>query len=215
MKYFPIFLNLKNKPVLIVGTGPDTLCKIDQIQQIGANVKYISNSIPSATLQYLKEAKIDFTQKDFDESDLDGIWLVISTSEDAQLNKKVFDAASSRNIFVNVVDVTDLCTFIFPAIINEGDVNIAISTSGKSPALAQKIKKEISHIIGKEYGYLAELMGKTRPLIINKIKGRKKRATLFQKLVNSELLDLLKNGKKDEAKEFTYKMISEKINISK
>ncbi len=214
MKYFPSFLDLKNKPVLIVGSGPETEIKIDQMHESGAKIKYISETISSSLLQNLTSHNIDFEIREFQKSDLEGKWLVISTSENESINKKVFEETSAKNIFSNVVDVTDMCSFIFPAIIHEKDVSIAISTSGNSPALAQRIKKEISGVIGPEYGNLADLMGKIRPLILKRINDKKKRTSLFQRMVNSDLLNLLKSNKYEEAEIEAYKMIFEEIRTS-
>ncbi len=211
MKYFPVYLELRNRNVLIVGYGPETLSKIDQILSTGANVKYISDTIPTSLSDYLKKQHIEFRIKEFQKNDLQGIWLAISSSEDEELNKKVFESAAAKNIFTNVVDVTDLCSFIFPAIITEKDISIAISTSGNSPALAQRIKKEISGIIGEEYGYLAELMGRIRPLILKRISDKQRRIQLFHRLVNSELLDLLRLNKYEEAESSAYKIIFEEF----
>lgn len=211
MKYFPGFLNLNDRPVLITGYGPETLPKIDQMYSAGARIKYISDNIATSLSDYLQKLGIQYICKEIQKNDLKDAWLIISTSENEFINKKIFDWASEEKIFVNTVDTTDLCSFIFPAIIADKDLSIAISTGGSSPALAQRIKKEISEIIGKEYGYMAEIMGKIRPLVLKHITDKQQRALVFQRMVNSELLSLLKNNKYEEAETAVYQMILKEI----
>lgn len=211
MNYFPIYLDLKGKKVLITGFGPETEHKIYQMYESGADVQYLSTGCPSELELLLTEVNIKHEKRDFLEKDLDGTWLVISTSEDKVYNKIILDAATKKNIFVNIVDVTDMCTFIFPAVLKEGDIKIAVSTSGTSPALAQRIRKEISSVIGEEFGRLAELMGNKRKYILTFVKDKKQRADLFRRMVNSNLLNLLKDGRSGEASLQADKMISQEI----
>ena len=133
---------------------------------------------------------------------------------DRNTNEYIYAAAESRNIFCNVVDVTDLCTFIFPAIVSRGDVNIAISTSGTSPALAQNIKSKISDLVGPEYGKLANFLGKSRKKILEKIPDREERSKLFHQLVNSGAIELFRRDRDSEAKLLLLKIIEEELNES-
>jgi siroheme synthase-like protein len=162
MKYFPIYLDLKDKIILFVGTGHEAEPKLLQLLETGAMLKLVSETQPSYLEKFAEFKNFIFEQRKFSESDLDGIWLVISTLENRDTNEYVYTTAKNRNIFCNVVDVTELCTFIFPAIVSRDDVNISISTSGKSPALAQNIKEKISSLIGPEYGILADMLGEKR-----------------------------------------------------
>ncbi len=211
MKYFPVFLDLNKKAVLITGYGPEAEVKIRQMLSSGAEVKYVSGKAPLKLRNFLRDEGICFLNREYRKSDLDDVWLIISVSEDEEFNKKVHSDAESRNIFSNIVDVTGLCNFIFPALITQGDIGIAVSTSGTSPALAQRLKKEISAVVVKEYGILAEIMGRKRSNVIHDVKNKKRRAALFRRLVNSDMLALLKNNLISEAESLADKIIEKEI----
>ena len=113
-----------------------------------------------------------------------------------------------------MVDVPELCSFIFPAIVSQGDVNIAISTSGTSPALAQNIKGKISDLIGPEYGLLAGILGRKRKEILKNIPDRKERSKLFHYLVNSGAIELLRQNRNYEAETLISLIIEEEFKDS-
>lgn len=211
MKYFPTYLDLKDKNILVIGTGLETEPKVLQLLDTGANLKLISEIRPSYLGQFEEFNNFIFEQRLFVESDLDNVWLVISTLENRNLNEYIFRAAANRNIFCNVVDVTELCTFIFPAIISQGDINIAISTSGTSPALAQNIKEKISGLIGPEYGILAGILGRKRKKILEKIPDREERSRLFHHLVNSGAIELLRQNRNSEAESILSQIIEAEL----
>jgi precorrin-2 dehydrogenase/sirohydrochlorin ferrochelatase len=214
MKYFPIYLDLKDKKILMIGTGHEAEQKILQMLETGAKLRLISESSPAHLAKFEGFNNFNFEQRKYVESDLDNIWLVISTLADRNTNEYIYAAAESRNIFCNVVDVTDLCTFIFPAIVSRGNVNIAVSTSGTSPALAQNIKSKISELIGPEYGKLADFLGTIRKAILEKITDREERSKLFHQLVNSGAIELFRRDRDNEAKLLLSKIIEEELNES-
>ncbi|MGA7722516.1 MAG: bifunctional precorrin-2 dehydrogenase/sirohydrochlorin ferrochelatase [Ignavibacteriaceae bacterium] len=211
MKYLPIYLDLKDRDILVVGTGHEAEPKVLQFLQAGAKVKLISETRPVYINEFDAYSNFIFEQRNFSISDLKDIWLVISTLADRSLNEYIFETAMERKIFCNVVDVTDLCSFIFPAIVSQGDINIAISTSGTSPALAQKIKSEIANLIGPEYGALAGILGRERKEILKQIPNKKERTKLFQRLVNSEAIQLLKRNQNYEAEILIAQIIEKEL----
>jgi precorrin-2 dehydrogenase/sirohydrochlorin ferrochelatase len=211
MKYFPIYLDLKDRNILVVGAGHEAESKVLQLLQTGAQLKLISDTQPHYLTNFKKYKNFAFEQRKFSAADLQGAWLVISTLEDRNINEYIYSTATERNILCNVVDVTDLCSFIFPAIVTQGDVNIAISTSGKSPALAQNIKEKISDYIGPEYGFLAEILGRKRKELIKKIPDKKERSKLFHRLVDSDALELLRQNRDYDAEKLISRIIKEEF----
>lgn len=211
MKYFPVFLDLEDLRVLVVGNGPETEQKVLQAFEAGASVQVVSPQPLPMIADLAEQGKITYRQGEFEEFDLDEVWLVIGTSEDRELNERVAKAAEARRIFHNVVDVTELCAFIAPAVVSRGDVQIAISTSGKSPALAQRLKREIAALVGPEYADLAKLLGDFRKIILRTVPSFNKRKKLFHRLVESDLLDLFRNGKASEAMRRGAEMIDRSI----
>jgi siroheme synthase-like protein len=214
MKYFPIYIDLKDKNILIIGTGHEAEPKVIQLLQAGAQTKLISDSRPAYIKNFEEYKNFKFEQRKFLDSDLNNIWLVISTlgNKDGITNEHIYNYATSKNILCNVVDVTELCSFIFPAVVSQGDVNIAISTSGTSPALAQDIRRKISNLIGPEYGLLADILGKIRSEIIQNIPDKKERSKLFHNLVNSGALELLRQNRKSDAEILISHIVEDKFN---
>jgi precorrin-2 dehydrogenase/sirohydrochlorin ferrochelatase len=195
----------------MIGTGHEAEQKIFQLLQTGAKLKLISDIRPAYVDKFVKDENFIFERKTFSESDLENIWLVVSTLPDRDINEQIYKAATSKKILCNVVDVTGLCSFIFPAVVTRGDINIAISTSGTSPALAQNIKGKISDSIGPEYGLLAGILGRRRKEILNKIPFKKERTKLFYQLVNSGAIELLRQHRNNEAELLISNIIEEEL----
>ncbi len=211
MKYLPLYLDLRDKPVLVIGNGPETEWKVSQLVQAGAGVRVVSPQPLPEVVQLHGAGKIEYRSGEFREGDLEGVWLVVGTTEDNQLNERIFQTANQRGIFCNIVDVTHLCSFIYPAIVARDDVQIAISTSGNSPALAQRLKRIISAVVGAEYGMLNELLGRVRPRVVRSIPDRARRVRLFHKLVDPVYLLLLRHGRRQEAERKMQKLITKTI----
>ena len=211
MKYLPVFLNLRNRPVLFIGNGLETREKLLFLVETGAKVNVVSPEPLPVMHELVQTGKITLRSGAFRDSDVENVWLAMSSSNDRGVNERVSRACEARQIFYNCVDVIDLCAFISPAIINHGDVSIAISTGGASPALAQRLKREISGLIGPEYGDLGALLGRTRPGILREISDRETRFRLFHQMVDSDLLDLFRSGKHDQATKLAQDMIDRVI----
>ncbi|MEK7846659.1 MAG: NAD(P)-dependent oxidoreductase, partial [Nitrospinota bacterium] len=121
---------------------------------------------------------------------------------------KVYESANKKNILVNIVDSPELCNFIVPSIVERGDLTIAISTGGKSPALAKKLRKELEDRYGFEYAKFLNLMGNLRKRISSQIMDKRKREEIYKKLVNSDIIDLIKNGNGESARKRVEKIIN-------
>src|SRR5438552_1548186 len=140
MNHYPVFLDLTGRKVLLIG---ETTAKMPGLRDAGAEVVHVHDS-------------------DFRPGLLDGVHLVICLAADERLNAEVSALASARGIFCNVIDRPPLCSFIAPAIVKRGHIQIAISTGGRSPALAVRLKEEIASQIGEEYGELLDLLAEAR-----------------------------------------------------
>ncbi len=197
MSYYPIFVDLKGQGVLVVGGGEVAERKIKNLLIHDCRV-YIAS--PHLT-DYLKELVdrgevrlIDLAS--LDES-LNKVFMVIAATDDSALNSRIASKAKKRGILVNSVDQTRDCTFIMPSIVKAGDLQIAISTAGKSPALAKKIRGELESTFGPEYASFIELLGLLRTELMAKGKPSSANKIIFQRLVNSPLLELIKEGNVD------------------
>ena len=133
--------------------------------------------------------------------------LVIAATNDREVNKAVSSEAQRRGILVNVADDPELCTFFMPAVVRRGDFIVSVSTSGKSPALAKRVKGELESRFGPEYGELADLLGELREEVKAKYPNEEDRRQAFSRILSSDVLDLLGQGKRDEAIERARKCI--------
>jgi precorrin-2 dehydrogenase/sirohydrochlorin ferrochelatase len=148
--------------------------------------------------RYVAENKITYLGDAFRESQLDGAFMVIAATDDPELNRRVSLAAKRQNLLVNAVDQPEDCNFIVPSILQRGDLIIAVSTSGKSPALARKIRQELEGTFGEEYESLLVMMGRLRKEVLSlRLSSEENKAT-FQKLAESGLLTALEKRDWDE-----------------
>jgi precorrin-2 dehydrogenase/sirohydrochlorin ferrochelatase len=198
MRYYPINLDIKNRKCLVVGGGAVGTRKVDTLLQCGADVTVIS---PQATdeLSALAEAgKITLQKRKYSSADLEGIFLVIGATDDETLNQQISADAQSRNLLCNIADRPAVCNFILPSIVQRGDLVITISTSGKSPALAKKLRKTLERQFGGEYADLLELMGAIRKRLLRQAHEPEAHKHLFNQLIDRGLLEMIRQGKKED-----------------
>jgi precorrin-2 dehydrogenase/sirohydrochlorin ferrochelatase len=198
MRYYPICLDVKDKRCIVIGGGDVALRKISSLIECDAKVVVISPEINEAIEQYVQEKKIKWLKRKYRSSDLRNTWLVIVATNDKELNIQIAQQAKKIGIPVNVVNSIEESTFIVPAVLSRGSLTIAVSTEGKSPALARKIRDTLKGMFGKEYIEFVELLGSLRETMKERFDTQKKREIIWNRLVNSELLGLLKRGRKDQ-----------------
>jgi precorrin-2 dehydrogenase / sirohydrochlorin ferrochelatase len=151
MKLFPLFLKLQGRRCLVVGAGTIAEGKIAGLLDTGAHLRVVAPEATAQVRTWAAAKKIDWHQRPFQSSDLDGIFLVVASTSDTRVHKQLFAEAQKRKILCNIVDVPDLCDFYYPAVVQRGALQIAISTSGESPALAQRLRKDLEAQFGPEY----------------------------------------------------------------
>lgn len=190
MKHYPVFLNLKDRAVLLVGAGEIGLQKLQSLLESGARVHVVSPEALPEIERLAKENRIHWDRRAYATSDLEGKSLVIAATDDKEWQKRIASEARARGIWVNIVDVPPLCDFIAPAIVNQGDIQIAISTGGAAPALAKFIRKKIEPVVGPEYAQLAQLVQSLRPDILKMPKSE--RASFWERVVSQSFLDQIR-----------------------
>jgi precorrin-2 dehydrogenase/sirohydrochlorin ferrochelatase len=212
MEYFPIFIDLKDKNVLVIGDYRILEFKIKKLIEAKAKIFYLTSLSADQKKVLDKFERVTFIRDQFNETYLDDKWLVICGSDDEELKKKIALATSERNIFCNFVDQAPISSFISPSVITRGDITIALSTKGKSPALNKYLKNQIMNVIGNEYSEFAKILGKMRKKVIENIPGQKKRSDLFDSIVQDpEILKLIKGGNYSTAEELIEKLIENEI----
>lgn len=195
MPYYPILIDLEGKKVIVVGGGAVAQRKIETLMTYGALVQVISRKVTPRINRYVEEGKIRLLGQEFRENDLDGAFMVIAATDDPLLNHKVSQNAREKGLLINAVDQPSDCNFIVPSILRRGDLLIAVSTSGKSPALAKKVREELEKRFGREYESLLLLMGCLREDILSRGFPQAKNRRIFDDLVNSHILEAI--GRKD------------------
>ena len=197
--YYPIFLDLKGKKAVVVGGGMVAQRKIDTLLEHGAEVHVISKALTSKLDQEVKTGRVNLLGAEFRETQLDGAFLVIAATDDTNLNRRVSRAAQKRGLLVNAVDQPEDCNFIVPSSLERGDLRIAVSTSGKSPALARKVREDLERHFGREYELFLNLMGRMRKEILARGLSQKENSRIFRELIGSSILDALRGGEWEEA----------------
>src|SRR5229473_6244023 len=165
MSLFPIFVKLEGRLVVLVGGGAVAEGKIPGLLSGEARVRVIAPAVTPKIAEWVRFAKIDWLPKSFDPADLQNAFLVISATSAPGVNEAVFLEAESRRILCNAVDDIEHCHFYYGAVVQRGDLQIAISTNGKSPALAQRLRQELEAQFGPEYEVWLEWLGAARELL--------------------------------------------------
>jgi siroheme synthase-like protein len=200
MLYYPVYLDLKGRDVLVVGGGAVAEGKALQLVEAGARVTVVSPQLSEALRAAADRGEITHIDGSFAERDLNRMFLVISATDDRKVNEKVAKAARERGALCNVVDQPDLCDFITPALVTRGGLQIGVSTGGGSPTLTQRVKREIAALIGEEYGVLLELAAEMRAEARGRVADFERRKEVLRAFVESDALDMIRAGRLDEAR---------------
>jgi siroheme synthase-like protein len=179
-------LNLEGRRALVVGAGSVGLEKINGLLACGASVSVVAPDVHTDVEELSEVGAIELLRRAYRTSDLDGCLLVVAATSDTDLNKSIYADSEARSMLVNVVDVPDLCNFILPAILREGPLAVAISTSGASPALAKRMKKEAGEMFGPEYAELAFMLDEQREWAKSTLPTYQDRKEFFEAIVNGE-----------------------------
>lgn len=181
MNLFPMFVKLEGRPCLVVGAGAVGEPKISSLIASGASVRVIALRATAAVIEWAQAGTIIWERRAFTAADLEGVFLVIAATNSRDLNATIFEVARGRNILCNVVDDPEYCDFYYPAVVRRGDLQIAISTNGQSPALAQRLRRELEIQFCSEYGPWLEELGRLRKqLFAGKIDAEERRRRLHE-----------------------------------
>src|SRR5438876_10379142 len=157
-----MFLKLQGRPCLVVGAGTVAEGKIGSLLLAGATVRVVAPQAHAAVLEWARTGVIRWEAREFSPLDLDNVFLVIAATSSNEVNESVFREAQRRDVLCNVVDHPQHCDFYYPAVVRRGQLQIAISTAGESPALAQRLRRELEIQFGPEYESWVEQLGKRR-----------------------------------------------------
>ena len=188
MAYFPMFVNLKNQPCLVVGGGMVAYRKVKVLLDFEARVVVVGENICDKIYEIVKKSnQLELQKKRFEDADCDNMFMVIAATDDKELNHHIAGICNSKGIMVNAVEQKEDCSFIFSSYIKEKNLIAAFSSGGNSPVLAQYLKSQEKEILTPFLGELNEYMGKIRKRVIEKYDAEEKRKEIFKEIVNTAI----------------------------
>lgn len=188
-RLFPIFVKLDNRPVLIVGAGKIGEQKISGLLDTGARIRVVALQSTSVVREWAGAGQITLEERAFAAADLDGMFLVVVATASRAVNEDVFREAQRRSVLCNVVDVPEQCDFFYPAVVRRGDLQIAVSTAGQSPSLAQKLRQQLERQFGPGYEEWVARLGATRRDVLGSNLDPARKRWLLQSLASREAFD--------------------------
>ena len=196
-------LRLTDRKCLVVGGGEIGLEKVEGLLACDGRVVVVAPEANEEIARLAEEGSIRWERRRFDPADLEDSFIAIAATDDTDVNISVYEAAEKRAMLVNVVDVPSLCNFILPAIVRTGPLAIAISTAGASPALAKRMKREISELFGEQYAELAQILNDERGWAKGTLPTYQDRKAFFEEIVNGDPdpIELLRGDRRPELNE--------------
>jgi len=189
LRYYPLCLDISGKRCVVIGGGNVAERKVERLLACGARVEVVGKALTPVLAAWKGEGRIIHREADFEESHLSGAFLVIGATDDETVNGRIAENARARGIPVNIVDDPARCDFILPSVVERGDLLISVSTGGKSPALARKVREELEEAYGAEYAVLLEILGELREKVIAAGHSSAENRERFAAVVRSEILD--------------------------
>jgi precorrin-2 dehydrogenase/sirohydrochlorin ferrochelatase len=195
MRYYPISLDVKNRPCLVVGGGGVGQRKVKTLLDCGAKVTVVTTRASELIETLASTGEIDLKRRGYEREDLEGKFLVIGATDDEALNRQISRDADERGLLCNIADRPEVCNFVLPAIVRQGDLMIAISTSNKSPAVARRTRQVLQEMFGPEYAVLLNLMGATRQKLLAQDKSPEAHKEMFEQLLDEGLLEMIREDR--------------------
>jgi len=210
-RFYPILVDLHGKKALVVGGGKVAQRKIETLLEHGATVQVVAKELTASLEELRRAGRIEFLGEEFSETFVDGVFVVFAATDDTSLNRRVSRTAQQRSLLVNAVDQPADCNFIVPSVLSRGDLVIAVSTSGKSPAFARKVRVELEQSFGEEYGLFLNLMGNLRKEILRLGLSQEENKSTFEDLVTSDLLTAIREKNWDLASQIIEKVLGRPV----
>jgi precorrin-2 dehydrogenase/sirohydrochlorin ferrochelatase len=192
MSLFPIFLKLEGRQCLVVGAGKIAAAKIPGLLEAGAQVQVVAPQAGGAVAELADAGLLTWEERSFEKQDLQGKFLVIAATSSLALNQTIFAEAQELGVLCNAVDDPDRCDFYYGAVVRRGHLQIAISTAGNSPALAQRLRQQLELQFGPEYGDWLERLGSVRKQLFSSQIDPELRRNLLHEIASQHAFDALR-----------------------
>lgn len=206
---YPVNLIVAGRRCVVVGAGRIAARKIDGLLDAGADVHVVAPRLGGQVRAWRDDGRITVDERPFEPGDLDGAWLATAATDDSAVNNAVFEAGEKARVWVNAADDPDNCSFTLMSVIRRGDLVVTVGTGGRSPALATWLKKRLTAELGPEYETLVQLLSEGREAM--QAKGRSTEDADWQRALDSGMLDLVRAGRVDEAKELLRSCLSSSL----
>lgn len=198
MRYFPVYLDLRERPCVLVGGGQVAERKALSLEA-GADVTVVSPSLTAKLQELSSSGKINHLAKTYEDRDIAGAYLVVAATNSPEANAAIGRLCRKKQVLVNVAAPPEESSFIVPSVVERGELIIAVSTCGASPALSKKIRQELEERYGPEYGLFLRKMAAVRARLLDEAAGEEARRAMLRALVDSDVLELLRQGNVHEA----------------
>jgi precorrin-2 dehydrogenase / sirohydrochlorin ferrochelatase len=189
MEMFPVFFKLEGRPCLVVGAGTIAAPKITSLLRAGGQVTVVAPKARAEVASQARTGELVWREREFAAADLDGVFLVVAATDVRAVNHDVAESARSRSVLCNSVDDPPDCDFFYPSVVRRGDLQIAISTAGKSPALAQRLREEIDAMLPEDTGAWLDQLGETRLSMLKALPASEERKEALHQLARRETCD--------------------------
>ena len=197
MRYYPAYLDIKERPCLVVGGGQVGTRKVKTLLACGAVVTVVSPEVSDDLAALASSGRIQWKRRTYEPGDLEDAFLVIGATDDQASNARIHEDAEAANRLCNIADQPERCNFVLPSVINRGDLSIAISTGGKSPAFARHLRRQLESQFGPEYEPFLALMGAIRHRMLAGEHAPEAHKPMFRQLIASGLLEMVRDGSED------------------
>lgn len=200
--YYPLFLDVEQREVVIAGGGGVALRKVETMLRYGARVTVVAPEAAPEIEAWAAEGRLALVRRGYEPADVDRAFVVIAATNRADVNRRIASDCRERRILVNVIDAPELCDFIVPAVIEHGSIQVAVSTGGSSPALARRLKHDLQEAFGPEYAEVNDLFGSLRKAAQASLPEDRDRKAFFDSLLEGGILRMLREGRVRDAYEF-------------
>jgi len=194
MNFYPVHLNISGMRCVVVGGGEVAERKVARLLECGADVVLVGKTITRELEAMKREGRIDHIPDDYRSDYIEGAFLVIGATDRDEINEEIYLDSKERNVLVNIVDDPERCQFIVPSQVRRGDLLISISTGGKSPALARRLRENLEGKYGHEYKILLDIMGRLRGKIIASGSSPEANKDVFESILDTDILRYIREG---------------------
>ncbi|MDA8161478.1 MAG: bifunctional precorrin-2 dehydrogenase/sirohydrochlorin ferrochelatase [Desulfobacteraceae bacterium] len=212
-RYYPVFLDLEGRLAVVVGGGRVAERKVLSLLDARAEVRLVSPKVTPGLAKMAREGRITWQERMFSSEALDGAWLVIAATDDPGVQDEVYREAVIKRIFCNSVDEPRICSFIVPGVVRRGDMCLAVSTSGRSPALARRFRQELEGSMTSDLGTYVALLGELRDLVLSMHQDDGTRAELCRAIADKKVQGLFEQGRWDEIKKWAVSTLGQGAGI--